>query len=100
MLLEIGERGAISLRLCKKSEVGLLLEILFRTWVRRWQTSQRYAQYIRTCKFREYMREARDIMILLMLGSGEEALGRLEIVFRSWARMARMASWTIWESVD
>ena len=111
MLLDIRERDAISLRLCKKSEVGLLLEILFRTWVRRWQTSQSYAQYIRTCKFTEYMREARDIMILLILGSGEEALGRLEIVFRSWARMVRRM-WrqgprssssvccTIWERVD
>ena len=117
MLLEIRERDAISLRLCKKSEEGLLLKILFRTWVRRWQTSQSYAQYIRTCKFREYMREARDIMILLILGSGEEALGRLEIVFRSWARMVRMwrqgprssssvcctrrsLQYTIWERVD
>ena len=118
MLLEIGERGAISLRLCKKSEEGLLLEIFFRTWVRRWQTSQSYAQYIRTCEFREYiMREARDIMLLLILGSKQKALGRLEIVFRSWARMVRMwrqgprssssvcctrrsLQYTIWERVD
>ena len=117
MLLDIRERDAISLRLCKKSEEGLLLKILFRTWVRRWQTSQSYAQYIRTCKFREYMREARDIMLLLILGSKQKALGRLEIVFRSWARMVRMwrqgprssssVRWTrrslqqpIWEKAD
>ena len=57
MLLDIRDRGALSLRLCMKSEVDLLRVILFRTWVRTWRTSQlRYAQYIRNCKFKEYMR--------------------------------------------
>ena len=98
MLREISrERGALSVLLCKKSEVRLLLETLLRTWVRTWKTSESYAKHIRTCKFldikeihSEFRRETRDIVILLIVGYGEEALGRLEIVFRSWARMVRM----------
>ena len=48
MLLDIRDsRGALSLRLCMKSEVDLLRVILFRTWVRTWRTSQlRYTDTI------------------------------------------------------
>ena len=109
LLVIIRESGTISLRLCKMSDMGLLLETLFRTWVRTWKTSESYAKHIRTCKFldikeihSEFRRETRDIIILQIVGYGEEALGRLEIVFRSWARMVRMWSLqnTVWERVD
>ena len=108
LLVIIRESGTISLRLCKMSDMGLLLETLFRTWVRTWKTSESYAKHIRTCKFldikeihSEFRRETRDIIILQIVGCGEEALG-LEIVFRSWARMVRMWSLqnTVWERVD
>ena len=108
MLLEIGYPGQICrFRLCKKIRFRRGLEFLFRTWVRTWQQSPRYAAYIRNCKFTEYMREARDIMLLMIPSSRADNPHRLEIVFRSWVRMWSWGCWTmrnlqtfLWEAVD
>ena len=89
MLLDIRDRGALSLRLCMKSEVDLLRVILFRTWVRTWRTSQlRYAQYIRNCKFKEYMR----------LGNSQWRQGPMNSSV-CWTRRS-LQDTIIWERVD